>query len=170
MRSIIISLAGVVAFTCVGESVFASEMEPPISATPPVTSEATTTTTPVEAPKEAPVASSSASPTSSTSSSVTSTSVMATADPSATGNKADPVKITAGDEQAAAQLKRFKAAGYKPEVHNDVVVWCRREPKLGSRFDRKVCTTAHLLELQMNSTRSTLEDFQRNATGVPFSN
>lgn len=77
------------------------------------------------------------------------------------------VKLTAGDDEAAAQLKRFKAAGYKPEVHDGSVVFCRTEPKPGSRFERRVCTTAHLLELQMAQAQDTLLTAQRNGTVVP---
>jgi hypothetical protein len=89
---------------------------------------------------------------------------------SAHADSSNQLKLTAGDPQAEAQLKRFRAAGYKPEVHDGNVVFCRREAELGSRFDKKVCTTAHLLEQQMSQAQDTLSSAQRNGTLMPRSN
>jgi hypothetical protein len=89
---------------------------------------------------------------------------------SAHADSSSQVKLTAGDAEAQAQLKRFRAAGYKPEVHDGNVVFCRREVEMGSRFDKKVCTTAHLLEQQMSQAQDTLSTAQRNGTLVPRSN
>ena len=80
------------------------------------------------------------------------------------------MKLTAGDSEAAAQLKRFHAAGYKPEVHDGQVVFCRNEAVLGTRFEKKVCTTAHLLEQQIAKAQDTLSTAQRNGTIMPRSN
>ena len=80
------------------------------------------------------------------------------------------MKLTAADDEAAAQLKRFKAAGYKPEIHDGNVVFCRKETIMGSRFDKKVCTTAHLLEEQMAQAQDTVSTAQRNMTLTPRGN
>jgi hypothetical protein len=85
-------------------------------------------------------------------------------------NSSSAVKLVAGDPEATAQLKRFHAAGYKPEVHDGNVVFCRNEAVLGSRFEKKVCTTAHLLEQQISKAQDTLSTAQRNGTLMPRSN
>ena len=71
------------------------------------------------------------------------------------------VRLIAGDAAAEARLKRLRAAGYKPEAHGDEVVFCRREPVLGTHFQRKVCNTAEQLESQTNTSQDELEEMQR---------
>ena len=43
-----------------------------------------------------------------------------------------------------AQLKQIVARGYKPvaQARGNQVYYCRSEPELGTRFDKKVCKTA----------------------------
>jgi len=78
------------------------------------------------------------------------------------------VKLVAGDEEAAAQLKRFKAAGYKPEVRNGEVVFCRKQPQLGSRFEVKSCGTPQQIEQQMLRAQEATLKAQRTTTqGMP---
>jgi len=48
------------------------------------------------------------------------------------------VKLIAGDEAADKQLARLKAAGYKPEMHGEELVFCRKEAQLG-RASRGRC-------------------------------
>src|SRR5689334_10675142 len=72
-----------------------------------------------------------------------------------------PLRLIVGDAAAEARLKRLRAAGYKPEAHGDEVVFCRREPVLGSHFQRKVCNTAEQLESQTNTSQDELEEMQR---------
>lgn len=141
-------MVGLIAAASIGILSSALAMEPPVS-----TSQATSETTP-PAKESTPSKTDSASPTVQ----------------SATPVTTDNVKLTAGDSEAAAQLKRFKAAGYKAEVHDGNVVFCRRETVLGSRFDKKVCTTAHLLEQQMAQAQDTLATAQRNSTITPRGN
>jgi len=143
-------IVGLIATASVGFLSSALAMEPPVSAAQATSETATPTST--EATSKAKADSS--TPAASNSSPADSTNV----------------KLTAGDTEAAAQLKRFKAAGYKPEVHGGSVVFCRNETVLGSRFDKKVCTTAHLLEQQMAHAQDTLSTAQRNGTLSPRSN
>ena len=56
------------------------------------------------------------------------------------------VKLIAGDEAADKQLARLKAAGYRPELHGEELVFCRKHPQPVSRFERKVCSTAYAIE------------------------
>jgi hypothetical protein len=80
------------------------------------------------------------------------------------------VKLVAGDVEADKQLKRLKAAGYKPEVHGGEVVFCRKEAVLGSRFEKKNCATAENLEQQMSNAQELASQAQRNSTLGPRSN
>ncbi len=85
---------------------------------------------------------------------------------SADGTK--PVRLIVGDSAAEARLKQLRAAGYKPEAHGDEVVFCRREPVLGSHFQRKVCNTAEQLESVADTGKDELEQMQRvGMKGVP---
>src|SRR5262245_43350156 len=77
-------------------------LTPTFAAQPPASADSQSTAT---APST-----NSSSTTSSTTSSATTTS--STSTPTSTSET--QVKVTAGDDEAAAQLKRFKAAGYKP--------------------------------------------------------
>lgn len=80
------------------------------------------------------------------------------------------LKLVAGDEAADKQLKRLKAAGYKPEMRGGEVVFCRKEAQLGSRFEKKMCNTAEALEQQMNSAQEMASQAQRNSTISPRGN
>jgi hypothetical protein len=80
------------------------------------------------------------------------------------------VKLVAGDAEADKQLKRLKAAGYKPEVRGGEVVFCRKEAVLGSRFEKKICNTADALEQQMNNAQEMASQAQRNSTLSPRGN
>jgi hypothetical protein len=105
----------------------------------------------------------------------TSTSASTTTDKSAnaktTSTTSDgTVKLVAGDVEADKQLKRLKAAGYKPEMHGGEVVFCRKEAVLGSRFEKKMCNTAEALEQQMNSAQEMASQAQRNSTVSPRGN
>ena len=78
---------------------------------------------------------------------------------SADGTK--PLRLIIGDAAAEARLKRLRTAGYKPEAHGDEVVFCRREPVLGTHFQRKVCNTAEQLESLTSTSQDELEQMQR---------
>jgi hypothetical protein len=71
------------------------------------------------------------------------------------------VKLIAGDDAADKQLARLKAAGYKAEMHGEELVFCRREAQLGSRFERKVCSTADAIEQQATLAQELTERTQR---------
>jgi hypothetical protein len=146
-------LIGVIAAASVGLWSSAQAVEPPVSTAPQSTS-APQTQAPADASKPA----------------ATTDSTSSAAQNTPANLSTSNVKLTAGDSEAAAQLKRFKAAGYKPEVHDGQVVFCRNETVMGSRFDKKVCTTAHLLEQQMAQAQDTLATSQRNGTLSPRSN
>ena len=111
-----------------------------------------------------------ASPATSSSTSATTTPDKS-ADAKTTSSTSDgKVKLVAGDDAADKQLKRLKAAGYKPEMRGGEVVFCRKEAQLGSRFERKMCNTAEALEQQMNSAQEMPSQAQRNSTVSPRGN
>jgi hypothetical protein len=77
------------------------------------------------------------------------------------------LKLIAGNEAADKQLARLKAAGYKAEMHGEELVFCRREAQLGSRFERKVCSTADALERQATMAQEITERTQRMGVSNP---
>lgn len=116
-------------------------------------------------PAEASKAATSTTAPSSTAPATTSTTDKAdTVAKSADGAKT--VKLVAGDAAADERLKKLRAAGYKAEMHGKDVVFCRKEPILGSRFDQKVCNTAEELDNQMANGRDLVESSQRNGLGL----
>jgi len=117
-------------------------------------SQAMATDPPAEAPK---AATSASAPSSTTSTSTDKTTTTATT---------KTVKLVAGDVAADERLKKLRAAGYKAEMHGSDVVFCRKEPVVGSRFDKKVCNTAEELDNQMANGRDLLETTQRNGLGL----
>jgi hypothetical protein len=110
----------------------------PAPASPSVDSSATITPTPAELPADR------------------KTTATAT---SADGTK--PIRLIVGDSAAEARLKQLRAAGYKPEAHGDEVVFCRREPVLGTHFQHKVCNTAEQLESVASTGQDEVEQMQR---------
>jgi hypothetical protein len=128
----------------------AAAMEPPPSSAP-------STSQPAAEPSAA-----SAAP---TATQATSTTAPAKADSS---DQATKVVLTAGDGDAAGELKRLKAAGYKPEVHGSEVWFCRRETPLGSRLEKKVCNTADQLIHQAADARMATDHIQRRISGDPL--
>jgi len=74
-----------------------------------------------------------------------------------------PVRLIVGDAAAEARLKQLRAAGYKPEAHGDEVVFCRREPVLGTHFQHKVCNTAEQLESMTKTGQDEVDQMQRDA-------
>ena len=126
-------------------------------------SQAMATDPPAEAPKAAtstPAPSTTAPAATSTS---TTTTDKATA-PSTDGTR--QVKLVAGDDAADARLKKLRAAGYRAEMHGKELLFCRKEAVVGSRFEKKVCSTAEELDNQMANGRDVVENTQRNGLGL----
>jgi hypothetical protein len=86
----------------------------------------------------------------------------------ASSDAATKVSLTPGDDQAAAQLKQLKAAGYTPEVHGSEIWFCRKEMILGSRFDKKICNTADQLQRIAADARQQTDKVQRRISGDPI--
>lgn len=125
-------------------------------------SQAMATDPPAEAPK---AATSTSAPSSTTQASTTTSST--TSDKAATSTDGTrQVRLIAGDEAADTRLKKLRAAGYRTEMHGQDVVFCRKEPVLGTRFEHKVCHTAEELDNMSSNGRDTVETAQRNGLGV----
>jgi hypothetical protein len=90
----------------------------------------------------------------------------AVAAPTATSAAAAPsgsrISVTTTDPVAEAQLKRLRAAGYKPELHNGEILFCRKETLVGSRFDQKICNTSDQLENTAVTAREQAAQVQRH--------
>ena len=57
-----------------------------------------------------------------------------------------PTRIVLRDDTLNdAQLRQIFAKGYKPEGRGDQVLYCRREPEMGTRFETRVCRTATVI-------------------------
>jgi hypothetical protein len=129
--------------------------------TDPPTAEAAKPTAP------APATPAPASPSADSSATITPTAAELPADgkttPTATNaDGTKPVRLIVGDSAAEARLKKLRAAGYRPEAHGDEVVFCRREPVLGTHFQHKVCNTAEQLESMASTSQDEVEQMQRD--------
>jgi hypothetical protein len=62
-------------------------------------------------------------------------------------------------EVSPAVDKQLRSQGFKKEVRNNVVYYCRRETILGSHFEEKACRTA----ARIASERTTAQDISRRA-------
>jgi len=70
---------------------------------------------------------------------------------------------TSKNDVSPAQMKAFRQAGYKAEVHNGRTFFCRREPQLGTRFESKVCGTAEEIERSTANSQELAERIQTKA-------
>jgi hypothetical protein len=61
------------------------------------------------------------------------------------------------------QTKRLRALGYKPEVHDGVTVFCRKEMPLGTRFEKKVCGNGDEIEKNAQAARDSVQNGQRQS-------
>lgn len=66
-----------------------------------------------------------------------------------------------------ANVNRLRVAGYKPETHNSETFYCRRETKMGSLFDTKVCGTAAQLAAATLNGQEMAEISRRQALTTP---
>jgi hypothetical protein len=90
----------------------------------------------------------------------TATSATPTAAPTAA-----PAKADAGTKSDVTpeQMKAFRAAGYKPEVHNGRTLFCRSEPQIGTRFESKTCGDAEEIERSTRNSQELAERIQSKA-------
>jgi hypothetical protein len=96
-----------------------------------------------------------------------SSAAQATGTPASANSAAAKVSLKPGDNQAAAQLKQLKAAGYTPEVHGSEIWFCRKEMIIGTRFDKKICNTADQLQHIAADARQSTDHIQRRISGDP---
>jgi len=60
-----------------------------------------------------------------------------------------------------AQTKRLKSAGYRPETHNGVTLFCRNEQKIGTRFETKTCSNGDDIERAARDAKDAVQNVQR---------
>jgi hypothetical protein len=83
----------------------------------------------------------------------------------AAASEAKPQEQDAAAAALAAQTKRLKSSGYKPEVHNGRTLFCRNEPKMGTRFETKVCSDGDIIEQNARDAKDAVQNAQmRNGT------
>ncbi len=90
----------------------------------------------------------------------------ADAAPTAGGGKepAKPASITVVADPMALtpEEKEFLSRGYKLEIRQETKFFCRREQELGSRFEKKTCSTGDALRAQQASAEEALRRIQSN--------
>jgi hypothetical protein len=87
----------------------------------------------------------------------------AVAAPAAAANSAQTDAAKQADE---AQAKRLHAQGYKPEVHNGVTVYCRKEAQIGTRFETKNCASADEIDRAAQQAKDGLQTMQKSNPGA----
>ncbi len=116
-------------------------------------------------PPEAPPAESSASattPSEPASPAATQTADLTDAAKAAAAASADAARA-AKEKELEAQTKRMRSQGYKPVTRSDgTLVYCRKEPKLGTHFEQQVCGTAEQLDQSARDARELTERIQRS--------
>lgn len=131
--------------------------EPPASQAAPETATGAPSTTATEQPvvKKAPT-----TPT-------TSASPNAAQSESRRADSSAKIALTAGDDDAAAELKQLMARGYKGEAHGSEIWFCRKEVIMGSRFEQKVCFTPDQLKHIAADAQQQTDRIQRRISGDP---
>lgn len=88
--------------------------------------------------------------------------------PSADSQKSDS---DSKSDVTPAQMKALRMAGYKPVVRDGQTLFCRTEPVLGSRLEKRVCGTAADIERSTQNSQELAERIQTkayvNAKGNP---
>jgi hypothetical protein len=89
--------------------------------------------------------------------------------PAATQPSAPPPTPTAAkpatSEASEAEIKRWRAKGYKPVVRDGKTFYCRSEQQLGSRFEHQVCSTPEQLAAATRASQDLSQDAQRAGLG-----
>jgi hypothetical protein len=69
-----------------------------------------------------------------------------------------------------AQTKRLRGQGYRPETRNGMLLYCRKETAIGSRFESKICGTADELDKSAQNSKDLVETIQRQNSMTPRGN
>jgi hypothetical protein len=129
-----------VILACVATQAFASE-DPPATAAP------------VEAAKPATPA---ATPT------TTATTPTATTTPTPAPAKGQQL-VLEDKTLSNTEVQRLLSQGYKPQKGpNDMVLYCRSEPQLGTHFEKKVCMSAGQIKAANQDSMELTRKFQQN--------
>jgi hypothetical protein len=73
----------------------------------------------------------------------------------------------AAKSEVDADEKALVSRGYRPEMLHGQKVFCRREPKLGTKFEEKRCGSVAQLAQEARNARDMTEKSQRNQTSMP---
>jgi hypothetical protein len=103
-----------------------------------------------------------------------SASAAATAEATATAALIAKANAAATKEAAAAQTdktedraftKKAVAAGWRPEVHHGVTLYCRLQSEVGTRFTKKICGTQLQLEVVMEQQEFARDQLKQRGCG-----
>jgi hypothetical protein len=84
---------------------------------------------------------------------------------------ANPVPVSANTQRVVlddktltqAEVNQLLSQGYKPRKgHDDQILYCRSEPQLGSRFEKKVCLTGTQIKNAIQDSKDETRDLERN--------
>lgn len=84
---------------------------------------------------------------------------------------ASPVPVSANtqrivlDDKTLTQVEvnQLLSQGYKPRKgHDDQILYCRSEPQLGSRFEKKVCLTGTQIKTAIQDGKDETKNLERN--------
>jgi hypothetical protein len=89
------------------------------------------------------------------------TATEAAAAPAAAASSTQSEAAKQADE---AQAKRLHAQGYRPEVHNGVTVYCRKEAQIGTRFETKNCAPGDQIERAAQEAKDGLQTMQKTTS------
>jgi hypothetical protein len=83
----------------------------------------------------------------------------------ATATAAATPPLTEEEQKAAdaAEAKKMRGLGWRPEVQSGHTVYCRKEAEIGSRFPTKDCRTAAAIEEQTRRSQESINSSPANA-------
>lgn len=84
---------------------------------------------------------------------------------------ASPVPVSANTQRVVLddktltqdEVNQLLSQGYKPRKgHDDRVLYCRSEPQLGSRFEKKVCLSGTQIKAAIQDSKDATRTLERN--------
>lgn len=84
---------------------------------------------------------------------------------------ASPVPVSANTQRVVLddktltqdEVNQLLSQGYKPRKgHDDQVLYCRSEPQLGSRFEKKVCLSGTQIKAAIQDSKDATRTLERN--------
>jgi hypothetical protein len=90
-------------------------------------------------------------------------STTAAAAPAETSSSSEDAKQAAD----AAQAKRLRGMGWKPQVRNGETVFCKQTAQIGSRFTTEECASGEDIDRRTRDSQNAIKKFQMQNTIAP---